>query len=52
MNNKNNKCDHEYGSYKGTKKLWCSNCGIELDLITRKPVNKEKEKYVTQTSDN
>ena len=31
-------CEHEYGSYKGTRQLWCSDCGCELDLITRKPV--------------
>ena len=34
-------CQHENGSYKGTRQLWCSDCGIELDMITRKPVVKE-----------
>lgn len=31
-------CEHEYGSYKGTRQLWCSGCGVELDLVTRKPI--------------
>jgi hypothetical protein len=39
-------CKHEYGSYKGTRQLWCSDCGVELDLITRKPKDGEEN---TQT---
>ena len=35
------KCKHEYGSYKGTGQLWCCECGVELDVITRKPIAKD-----------
>lgn len=35
-------CKHEYGSYQGTERLWCMECGCELNVITRKPVDDEE----------
>jgi hypothetical protein len=40
-------CQHEYGHYRPNTEpgpvLVCSECGIELDVITRRPKD-EKEK--------
>ena len=38
-------CQHEYGTYKhGRNCLHCADCGVELDMITRKP--KLQEQFV------
>jgi len=40
-------CQHEFGKYRpNTEKgpvLVCADCGIELDVITHKPIEKKEE---------
>ena len=38
-------CKHEWGTYeKGRNCLHCSDCGVELDMITRRPVESKEGK--------
>lgn len=40
MKTEKDQCKHEYGTYKhGRSSLHCAECGIKLDMITRRPID-------------